>query len=163
MVQIWQVQKEYMTKLGNADKCACTEYSCNNRRSRSMQKRQATNKEAAHVVVRAVSTTTEPDLRLVPSVALAVGSRPYCHVGPAGPSQLDVEGVDVGAVHVVPEAEALHGGSVEGGADEACGVPIMSGWCFHVNVVVIWGRGRMRMMNVGWLLLGHLFLSLYIF
>ena len=131
-----------MTKLGNADstvmqikerklihKRACTEqlYSWNNRRSRSMQKHQAMYKEAAHIVVRAVSTTTEPDLRLVPSVALAVGSRPYCHVGPAGPSQLDVEGVDVGAVHVVPEAEALHGGSVEGGADEACGVPIMSG------------------------------------
>ena len=72
------------------------------------------------MVVSTESTATKPDLRLVPSIALGVASRPDCLIGPACPCQLDVESVDVGAVHVVPEAEALHGCCIEGGTDQAC-------------------------------------------
>lgn len=69
--------------------------------------------------------TGDCNLSRVPSVALIPRQGPYCLVA-TGCHDVHIEGTNAGAIHVVPEVEAL-GGGLELGTLEAGHIPWDSG------------------------------------
>lgn len=78
---------------------------------------------------------------LYPLIALGAGFGPDRRAQVGASLCVDVEGVDVGAVHVVVELQALGALGVDDRADNASFVPIMSGvGCLDEDVIPLWNN-----------------------
>ena len=82
-----------------------------------------------HAVLPLVGAQVEVHQSLLPRVALRAGLGPHRRAQVRVPGDVDIEGLDRGAVHVVPEGQTLDAGARLGGALQA-------------SFVVVPARGR---------------------